>query len=213
MEIWKGTHTYNPAQNNEFHTGETDLSTEQMNEIVDKVPSQRCLIKAGSILIRDQRMVHRGTGNLSEEPRPCISIWYKGPAQSNFLTIPIPSRKLADSYATAAQNLRQVGRGDGGRIRNQKLLNLGNLFGRVVEELSGSDRDHRRVIPADLWNTLSPRTKKLLRYASVQESDAIAEPPQGKRSPVGTAMFGAIGAGFMAYGSYLKAFPPKETAK
>lgn len=213
LEIWQGTHTYNPANNHEFHTGANDLSTEQMNEIVDTIPSRRCLVKAGSILLRDQRMVHRGTGNLSEDPRPCMSIWYKGPAQSNFLTIPIPSRKLADSYATAALNLRRTGRGEGGNIRNQKLLNLGNLFGRVVEELSGSDRDHRRVIPADLWNTLSPRTKKLLRYASVETSDAVVEPPQGKRSPVGTAMFGAIGAGFMAYGSYLKTFPPKTVAK
>ena len=65
--------------------------------------------------------------------------------------------------ARVALKMRQEGRGSGGAVANKKLVNLGNFFGRVVEETSASDRDDRREIPGEMWSGFSPDMKSLLR--------------------------------------------------
>ncbi|MDJ0534313.1 MAG: phytanoyl-CoA dioxygenase family protein [Xenococcaceae cyanobacterium MO_207.B15] len=203
IEVWSGTHIHNSTGKSEFHTGEVDLSKEQLEEIVANVPSKRMLIKAGSILIRDQRMVHRGTGNNSELPRPCLSIWYKNIEEFSLmgLTIPIPHRIVADTFARVALWMRRQGRGNSGKVKNQKLLNFGNFFGRVVEEMSGSDRDYRRVISEEMWRNFSPQMQSLLRYASVE-----AKLNNTPRSIIGSFILGAIGVIFTINGLLLAVF-------
>lgn len=100
--------------------------------------------------------------------------------------------------------MRHIGKGCGPHVANRELLNLGNLFGRMVEEFSASDRDYRRVIPWDLWCTFSPRMKHLLRFASIERPSFDTTIPDTPRSWRGTALFALIASGFMAASGYLR---------
>lgn len=178
LEVWRGSH----VRGNSFHAGAVDLSSAEIKAFTQKNPGQRLLIKAGSILIRDQRMLHRGTANTSAEPRPCLSIWYKNLDHFSLpgLSIPVPRRDVADFMAKLALKMRQDGRGGGGAVQNKKLLLLGNFFGRIVEETSASDRDFRRSISRQMWAGYSPEMRSLLRYATVTDTQ------ENKRSLLGS---------------------------
>jgi ectoine hydroxylase-related dioxygenase (phytanoyl-CoA dioxygenase family) len=208
LEVWPGTHIYNSQDKNPpFRTSDVDLTKEQMEEIRETVPSKRLLLKAGAIAIRDQRLVHRGTANTGDQPRPCMSIWYKNIDKFSILdlTIPIPHRQVADPLAKLALWFRKKGRGDTGAVVNRKLLNFGNFFGRVVEEVSGSDRDYRRKIPYELWQSFSPKMKSVLRYASVETSDN-QKVETGKRSWLGSLILAVAGIIFTLNGFYVMLF-------
>jgi len=196
LEVWPGSH----VRDGIFHTGKVDLSAAEIKALAARIPGRRMLIKAGSILIRDQRMVHRGTANTGPNPRPCLAIWYKNLDHYSItgLTIPVPHRDLADRLAARALRMRQEGRGPGGAVKNRKLLNLGNFFGRIVEETAASDRDFRRQIPREMWAGFSLEMRSLLRYASV--ADKADEP----RSVVGSAILATAGAVFAARAWQLK---------
>jgi ectoine hydroxylase-related dioxygenase (phytanoyl-CoA dioxygenase family) len=193
LEVWPGSH----IRSGPFHTGAVDLSADEIRALGT---GKRMLIKAGSILIRDQRMVHRGTANTGLDPRPCLAIWYKNLDGFTItgLTIPIPHRGLANRMAKLALWMRNEGRGSGGAVRNRTLLNLGNFFGRIVEETSASDRDYRRRIPRELWDRYSPEMRALLRYASVEGR------PEGRRSLLGSAILATAGSVFAARAWQLK---------
>jgi ectoine hydroxylase-related dioxygenase (phytanoyl-CoA dioxygenase family) len=210
IEIWPGTHTYKNGQSQDFHTNKVDLSKEEIDEIVTTIPSKRMLIKAGSILIRDQRLVHRGTANYTDQPRPCLSLWYKSLNEFSIkgLTIPVPHREISNYFAKIAMILRTKGRGNNGSIKKQKLLVFGNFFGRVVEEMSGSDRDYRRSIPQELWESFSPKLKSLLRYASIEKPHSLNSKSQeiGQRSWLGTLLMSVLGACLSFYGYFLLFF-------
>lgn len=205
LEIWPGTHVKKSSNGStHFHTKNVFLSKSDIEKINQEVPSKRMLLKAGSILIRDHRLVHRGTANTSSEPRPCLSIWYKNIDRFSLsdLTVPVPHRPLCDYVAKYALKLRREGKGNGEFVSNRKLLNLGNFLGRIVEEFSASDRDYRRVISQELWETFSPRMKHLLRYASVEGSANI--PPNTTRSWRGSIILLLAAIGFQGAGFYLK---------
>lgn len=196
LEVWPGSH----VRDGVFQTGKVDLSAAEITAMAARVRGQRMLVKAGSMLIRDQRLVHRGTANTSSAPRPCLSIWYKSLDQYSItgLTIPVPQRTVADRMAKRALKMRQDGRGSGGAVKNMTLLNLGNFFGRVVEETSASDRDYRRQIPREMWDDFSPEMRSLLRYASVSGATS------GPRSLVGTGILAMAGAAFAGRAWQLK---------
>lgn len=202
LEIWPGSHVRDGA----FHTGKCDLSEAEIKALVARVPGQRMLIKAGSMLIRDQRTVHRGTANTGAEPRPCLSVWYKNLDHFRItsLTIPVPHRSVANRLGRAALRMRMQGRGTGGRVGNKKLVNLGNFFGRVVEETSASDRDDRRQIPAEMWARFSPAMQSLMRFASVQGM------PEGQRSLIGSAILLTAGVVFKLRGWQLRRSGPTD---
>jgi hypothetical protein len=174
-----------------------DLSADEIKALG---AGRRMLLKAGSILIRDQRMVHRGTANTGSSPRPCLAIWYKNLNGFTItgLTIPIPHRAVADQMAKLALWMRREGRGIGGAVKNRTLLNLGNFFGRIVEETSASDRDYRRRLPRALWDGYSPEMRALLRYASVEGR------PDNPRSVLGSAILATAGGVFAARAWQLK---------
>lgn len=190
LEVWPGSH----VRDGVFQTGKVDLSGEEIKAMAARVPGQRMLVKAGSMLIRDQRLVHRGTANTGAAPRPCLSIWYKNLDHFSLtgLTIPVPRRTVADRMARLALTMRQDGRGAGGAVKNMTLLNLGNFFGRIVEETSASDRDFRRQIPREMWDRFSPEMCSLLRYASV--AGAASAP----RSLLGSGILAMAGSVFAA---------------
>ncbi|MGH6689116.1 MAG: phytanoyl-CoA dioxygenase family protein [Gammaproteobacteria bacterium] len=195
LEVWPGSH----IRPGPFHTGAVDLSADEIRALG---PGRRMLLKAGSILIRDQRMVHRGTANTGPNPRPCLAIWYKNLNGFTItgLTIPIPHRALANRMAKLALWMRREGRGTGGAVKNRTLLNLGNFFGRIVEETSASDRDCRREIPRVMWDSYSPEMRALLRYASVEGR------PNKPRSVLGSAILATAGCVFAPRAWQLKLF-------
>lgn len=203
LEVWPGSHR---REGDKFHTGKADLSEAEIKALVARVPGKRMLSKAGSILIRDQRLVHRGTANTGTAPRPCLSLWYKNLDHFRLtsLTIPVPHRSVGNRLARVALRMRQQGRGATGTVANRKLLNLANFFGRVIEETSASDRDYRRQIPREMWSRFSPEMKSLLRYASVDGE------PGGSRSLLGSAILLTAGAAFAMRGWQLQRAHPSN---
>ena len=133
---WKGMETFDYSDLRPFSYEKVLHSKKELKIISETFPSRRVQMPAGSILIRDQRMLHRGTANASQERRPCLAIWYKS-ARSNIkqLSIPAPHLCMTNFVAQMAFEMRQKGRGPAVGA-NRKLLTLGNFLGRLADELS-----------------------------------------------------------------------------
>ncbi|SDN96132.1 Ectoine hydroxylase-related dioxygenase, phytanoyl-CoA dioxygenase (PhyH) family [Paenibacillus sp. yr247] len=105
MEIWPGgTHLlpdywYGPKSYNK-------------NKLAEHMTSIKAFMPAGSIMIRDDRMWHRGTPNRSDQPRPNIAMIYapKDRAPRNGGTIQIP-QETYDQLSDRAKKL----------LRNEKI--------------------------------------------------------------------------------------------
>lgn len=190
LQVWPSSH----IRGTKFSTDEVNLSNHEIIDLTSRIKGRRLLVKAGSIVIRDQRLVHRGTANTSHQPRPCLSFWYKNINSFDItgLTIPAPHRPVANFCAKIGKQMRLIAKGSTGRIKNQSLLNWGNFFGRIVEECSASDRDHRRVIPKLVWRNLSADSRQLLRFASIE-----GEQPKN-RSILGSAIL-LLAAGVFSF--------------
>jgi ectoine hydroxylase-related dioxygenase (phytanoyl-CoA dioxygenase family) len=205
LEIWPGTHVRDTDKLGAaaFHTGHVNLSANELDEMRGRIPGKRMLIKAGSILIRDQRLVHRGTANVSDQSRPCLSLWYKGNAGAMRpleLNIPIPHRFLADKVAWIAFQMREAGRKHVDNRQNKALVNLGSLLGRLVEEFSASDRDYRRVIPAALFDSLPTRARHLLRFSRTNHAPGAKGGISRGRSLIGSIILTIVASGFVLLG-------------
>ena len=75
----RGTHLSPPGEN--------------LEEMAGKMHSELALMPAGSLLVRDMRMWHRGTPNRSEAPRPNIAFIYSRHwLRTNYPPIRIPKK-------------------------------------------------------------------------------------------------------------------------
>lgn len=166
LELWPGTHRQDGAP---YSIKPFWLPPERLKERIAS-PSKRMLIPAGSILIRDHRLIHRGTANYSNAPRPMLSIYYKKPQPE------VPYR-CADIAAKLALYVRRHARGKGGAIKDRSWLLAGNDLGRTLEDIYQSDRDYRRVISRTLWNSLPADAQHLLRYGRI-EGESLMEVKQ-----------------------------------
>lgn len=92
LEIWPGgTHHF---------PGGTDIQA-----LAPTLHSETVLMKAGSLLIRDMRMWHRGTPNRSQEPRPNLALIYSRPwLKTHYPPIDIP-RDTYDGLSERARHL------------------------------------------------------------------------------------------------------------
>lgn len=201
IEVWPGSHVRNSDLSTDaaFHTENVSLSAEEIRQLNQKTQSKCLLLKAGSILIRDQRLVHRGTANRSDKPRPCLSLWYKGNAGAfrlQELNIPAPHRFLSNRVAWLALKMREAGRSKKTNVQNKSLVNLGSLLGRLVEEFSISDRDYRRKIPTTIFNSLSPKAQHLLRFASLDGNTVSNK----RRSIIGSSILTVVAGCFIFLG-------------
>lgn len=159
IEVWPGTHLRDPSAR--FSKWPVWHEPEALAALVESVPGRRLLLRAGSILIRDQRLVHRGTHNASSEPRPALSLWFASPKQ------PAPHRFVANLCGSWARRERRRARSSGA-VADVARANKGNLAGRIVDEWSNSDRDRRRPVPRSVWEELPAPARRALRYAQVQ---------------------------------------------
>lgn len=92
LEIWPGgTH---------MMPGGTDLQT-----LAPMMHSEACLMPAGSLLLRDMRMWHRGTPNRSNQARPNLALIYSRPwLKTHYPPIGIP-QETYDGLSERAKKL------------------------------------------------------------------------------------------------------------
>jgi ectoine hydroxylase-related dioxygenase (phytanoyl-CoA dioxygenase family) len=159
IEVWSGTHVAHGARR--FSIERNVLAPEELEHLIRQVAPQRLLLRAGSLLVRDQRLAHRGTPNHTSSPRPMLTLNY-GSASPEHM-----GRALASALAAAARTWRQSVRGSHGAA-DPKVLDSGNALGRAIDYLSQSDRDDHRAIPETVWKKLGQDARTLLRFATRQ---------------------------------------------
>lgn len=97
MEVWAGgTHLLPDSW---YSSKVLDKS-----KLADHMHSFKAYMKAGSIMIRDDRMWHRGTPNRSNKPRTNIALMYARESVSNSGNIQIP-QETYDSFSELTQRL------------------------------------------------------------------------------------------------------------
>ncbi len=170
LEVVPGTHRKLASNKTleSFTKENVKYSKKEMEWAIGNIAPKRLTCSAGSVIVRDQRMIHRGTAHTGTHYRPLLALWYKA-APSSFslpkISIPVPNRKTANRVAKKALEYRNKGRA----TKNKKLINIGSLLGRIVDETSCTDRDYRRVVPEAIWENLTPAAKNLLRYAERED--------------------------------------------
>lgn len=170
IELWPGTHRRDPlAPTGPFEYDVPPIDPTRIKEIVAKVPSTRGVMRAGSLLVRDQRLLHRGTENGTQEVRPMLSLLYFADADE------LPHRRITDVAAYLALGARRLARSMPKGVRQAKAVSRANAAGRIVEFSARTDRDYRRVIPRDIWTTLPETARRLLRHARVEGAPVQAE--------------------------------------
>ncbi len=76
-----------------------------MQRLAPTMHSERALLPAGSLLIRDMRMWHRGTPNRSQAPRPNLALIYSRPwLKTNYPPIGIPT----ETYESLSERARHL---------------------------------------------------------------------------------------------------------
>lgn len=94
----------------EFWPGGTHLSPirpgpEEMDRLAAQLPSARANLPAGSLLLRDLRMWHRGTPNRSSLPRPHLALVYTRPWYRFEQQPPTLPRTAYDALSERARRL------------------------------------------------------------------------------------------------------------
>jgi ectoine hydroxylase-related dioxygenase (phytanoyl-CoA dioxygenase family) len=158
LEVWPGTHQ--PEGLAEFSKEALMIPQAQVEEIVRTTPGRRITVPAGCYLLRDLRMIHRGTPNITAQPRPMISIAF-GRVR------PVPYRRVLDGCLAIADGIRQFARRGEPDVSRPTLLNMGNTLGRMTEGSGLTDRYGHRMIPQDLWQQLPEASRHALRYAKL----------------------------------------------
>lgn len=79
LEVWPtGTHLWQPATLGRYGLSDDmqDGENPAMEAFARNFPSTGMVLEPGSVLIRDPGMLHRGTPNLTDEPRTMLTICY-----------------------------------------------------------------------------------------------------------------------------------------
>lgn len=164
LEIWPGTHQPAGAAPGEFFKGPLLIPQERVDEIAASIAPRVMTIPAGSFLLRDLRMIHRGTPNVTSEPRPMISVTY-GRLRS------VPHRMLLDRCLGIAEGIRNFARRNEPKASRPTLLNMGNSLGRMTESSGLTDRYGHRAISRGVWEQLPEASRHALRYAKLTGID------------------------------------------
>lgn len=82
LEVWPRTHllsNFEPTDAGSLLRPAEEERHTDVQQFAEQLQSQRVLMPAGSFLLRDPRMWHRGTPNRSDSARPMLSIAYNRP--------------------------------------------------------------------------------------------------------------------------------------
>jgi hypothetical protein len=162
-EVWPSTHL---TADGRFTTESIHRTVDEVAEATRRIASRKICMPAGSFLIRDTRLLHRGTAHHGTAPRPVLSLGY---GRLHDVTLPRGVTNLAARWTSF---LRRQGRRNG--AIDVDLLNFGNLLGRTVTGYAMTDRYGEREIPPELWRDLSPTAQRLLRLAAPGEKSAVS---------------------------------------
>jgi ectoine hydroxylase-related dioxygenase (phytanoyl-CoA dioxygenase family) len=167
LEFWPRSHLTDALRDNSRYTvDEVRLSVGELAARVERLPSMLFTVPAGSILIRDQRMVHRGTPNRSALVRPHLTYnWVRAGCAAH--------RSVAMAVERFAKRMRLAAI-DEGTVRRPKLFAWGAYLDRRVDELAG-DRNHFRPLPSAVWSRLPAASQRALRLARSTEPVAAHE--------------------------------------
>lgn len=152
-EVWVKTH----LQQGVFSQASCELSPEAIQSMVQTYPNDFLTMKRGSLSMRDMRMLHRGTINHTQEPRPLISLIYM-PTEAK-----APHWQVTNFFVRQAKKMRQ----QAWKTGRQSLIDHANTLGRMCDIGAMSDRDYRRQIDAATYAQLSTDAKYLLRFADL----------------------------------------------
>jgi ectoine hydroxylase-related dioxygenase (phytanoyl-CoA dioxygenase family) len=158
-EIWEKTHL--PSPNAPFSKADRHIPLDKIAEIEKVQKSSFALVNKGDILIRDIRMLHRGSENHTDSPRPYIHILYYP------IVAAIPPKWLTNLAVKPAKWLRNISYPK----NNSDLTVFSNYVGQIPEVFAYSDRDFRRKIPN--YSALSPAAQKMLRLADRKEKSRL----------------------------------------
>ena len=91
----------------EIWAGGTHLmpSSRLMKDLAPKMHSELVLMPAGSLLLRDMRMWHRGTPNRSNKPRPNMALIYSRPWLKSYYPPISISRSTYETLSEQAKSL------------------------------------------------------------------------------------------------------------
>jgi len=93
----------------------SEFRNSSVQDFASSLPGQPVLMPAGSFLVRDPRMWHRGTPNRSSEPRPMLSLAYGRPwYRFNAVTI---GRETYDAWPERVRELFRLACIDGAMSR------------------------------------------------------------------------------------------------
>jgi len=166
IEVWPGTHLRDDGV---FVAGPASPARERAAHRAEwaelrKRPSRRLHLRAGTFVIRDQRMLHRGTANRTPEVRPMLSLYYDlWGAHAR------PHPAVLDAVGTFGRALRRLGhRLPLDEDRRFHLLNSGSGICLALTKLAGTDRDIHHRVARTAWDCLDADSRRLLRFALVE---------------------------------------------
>jgi ectoine hydroxylase-related dioxygenase (phytanoyl-CoA dioxygenase family) len=114
LEVWPHSHLFHDLKLGDPTTVTSTFNTTTKTEIqqyADDLEPRCVLMPAGSFLLRDPRMWHRGTPNRSDAPRPMLSISYHRPWY-RFNSVSV-SRDIYDAWPERLQAIFRLACIDG----------------------------------------------------------------------------------------------------
>ncbi|TDO60865.1 ectoine hydroxylase-related dioxygenase (phytanoyl-CoA dioxygenase family) [Kribbella sp. VKM Ac-2571] len=167
-EVWPGTHQHSAvhavAPDPHEFLRDVPLSPDEWIRLSAERDSQLLTVPAGTVVIRDQRMIHRGTANRSEQDRPMLSY--------NYSLIddiaPIAYRSIASTALSITSAMRRRGMrlSSAGRESGASFFAAADVASIEFLRAAATDRLAKRRLPIDVWDQLPPHARDLLRLAA-----------------------------------------------
>jgi len=151
--------THRLSENAPFTNDSNDFTDEEILERASVLKPISLNVVTGDYTLRDLRLIHRGTPNLTQEHRPYLSAIY------------LPSsRNEAPSFAAIQEGLDLFVqfKEEAFPTGNIRLIDYANTFGRLVMAFAQSDRVHR-PIAKEVSDQLDERALYCLRFAKFED--------------------------------------------
>lgn len=160
LEVWPGSHrVFDGEKFLPFSTSSFWHTDEQLRKIVNSTVPVKIKLRPGELLIRDHRLVHRGTKNFTPDPRFMLSYWVRESCGE------VPHTAIRSVALKIARLIRRRGRGAGMGVADPLLYDMGNSLTLRTYSLSETDRIGARRLSREVWNKMSDDTKRLFRNA------------------------------------------------
>ncbi|MGW6201182.1 phytanoyl-CoA dioxygenase family protein [Kribbella sp. NPDC055110] len=167
-EVWPGTHqpvsVHSATLDPDAFLRDVPLSFDEWVRLAAERDSRRLTVPPGTVVIRDQRMIHRGTANRSEQIRPMLSFNYSLIDDVS----PIAYRSVAGAALsiTSAMRRRAMQLSSARQESGAALFAAADVASIEFLRVAATDRLAKRRLPIDVWDQLSLEARDLLRLAA-----------------------------------------------